>query len=222
MAHANARTTVYARRLMVERRRAGWPPARIAEQLGVSRATVHKWLRRHRQEGGAGLADRSSRPHTCPTRTPAQVETQILDLRRQHRRGPVFLAGKLGLPASTVGRVLRRHPVAPLSAIDPITGLAVRRRHSGIRYERARPVSCSTLMSRSWAGSPTAAGGGCTGAPTTPTGNATAAAGSATTTCTSPSTTTPAWPTSRPYPTNAMPPQPVSCAAPPPGSPVRT
>jgi hypothetical protein len=38
-----------------------------------------------------------------------------------------------------VGRVLRRHQVAPLSAIDPITGTSVRRRHSGIRYERARP-----------------------------------------------------------------------------------
>ncbi len=42
MAHRNARTTVYARRLIVERHRAGWPAARIADQLGVSRATVHK------------------------------------------------------------------------------------------------------------------------------------------------------------------------------------
>jgi hypothetical protein len=45
----------------------------------------------------------------------------------------------VGLASSTVGRVLRRHHVPPLSAVDPITGLAVRRRHSGIRYERARP-----------------------------------------------------------------------------------
>jgi hypothetical protein len=106
VAHANARTTVYARRLIVERRRAGWPAARIA---------------------------------TCPTRTPALVEAQILALRRDTHRGPIFLAGQLGLAASTVGRVLRRHRVPPLSAIDPITGLVVRRRHSGIRYERARP-----------------------------------------------------------------------------------
>lgn len=139
MAHRNARTTVYARRLIVERRLAGWPPAQIAEQLGISRATVHKWLRRHRQEGWAGLVDRSSRPHTCPTRTPPQVEAQILTLRSRQRRGPVFLAGQLGLVASTVGRVLHRHHVPPLSATDPITGAPVRRRHSGIRYERARP-----------------------------------------------------------------------------------
>ena len=42
MAHANARTDLYARRLMVSRYAAGWPAARIAEQLGVSRATVYK------------------------------------------------------------------------------------------------------------------------------------------------------------------------------------
>jgi transposase InsO family protein len=139
VAHRNARTTVYARRLIVERRLAGWPPAQIAEQLGISRATVHKWLRRHEQEGWAGLADRSSRPHTTPTRTLPQVEAQILELRRDTRRGPVFLAGQLGLVASTVGRVLRRHQVPALAAIDPITGALLRRRHSGVRYERARP-----------------------------------------------------------------------------------
>jgi uncharacterized protein YjcR len=42
----NAATAAYARRLIVERFLAGWPAARIAEQLGVSRATVHKWVRR--------------------------------------------------------------------------------------------------------------------------------------------------------------------------------
>src|SRR5690606_29109170 len=38
-----------------------------------------------------------------------------------------------------VGRVLCRRDVPPLSAIDPITGMSVRRRHSGIRYERRAP-----------------------------------------------------------------------------------
>ncbi|SHK13332.1 leucine-zipper of insertion element IS481 [Pseudonocardia thermophila] len=62
MAHRNARTTVYARRLMVQRHLAGWSQARIAEQLGVSRPTVSKWIGRYRAEGEAGLEDRSSRP----------------------------------------------------------------------------------------------------------------------------------------------------------------
>jgi transposase InsO family protein len=139
VSHRNARTTVYARRLIIERWQGGWPAARIAEQLGISRATVHKWIARFRAEGWPGLEDRSSRPHTSPTRTAPEVEAQILQLRATARRGPVFLAGQLGLVASTVGRVLRRHCAAPLSATDPITGEPVRRRHSGIRYERPAP-----------------------------------------------------------------------------------
>jgi homeodomain-containing protein len=107
---------------------------------------VHKWLHRYRQEGWAGLADRSSRPYHSPTRTPSEIETAILALRREARRGPVFLAGQLGLVASTVGRVPRRHQVPPLTAIDPITGTLVRRRHSGIRYERAAPANWSMSM----------------------------------------------------------------------------
>ncbi len=105
----------------------------------MSRPTVHKWLYRYRVEGEDGLRDRSSRPHTTPSRTGPTTEAQILDLRERERRGAVYLAGELGLVASTVGRVLHRHEVAPLSAIDPITGAPVRRRHTGIRYERPRP-----------------------------------------------------------------------------------
>jgi transposase InsO family protein len=139
MSHRSARTTVYARKLMVERHRAGWPQARIAEQLGVSRPTVSKWISRYDAEGEDGLHDRSSRPHTTPTRTVAAVEAQILALREQDRRGAIYLAGELGLVASTVGRVLHRHQVPHLAAIDPITGEPVRRRHSRIRYEHPRP-----------------------------------------------------------------------------------
>jgi transposase InsO family protein len=139
MAHRNARTTVYARRLMVQRHLAGWPQARIAEQLGVSRPTVSKWIGRYRAEGWAGLEDRSSRPHTTPNRVDPATEAQILALRERERRGAVFLAGELGLVASTVGRVLARHQVPHLAAIDPITGEPVRRRHSGIRYEHRQP-----------------------------------------------------------------------------------
>ena len=62
MVHATARTNLFARRLMIERVAAGWPAAHVAEQLGVSRATVHKWVRRHAEGGDAALSDRSSRP----------------------------------------------------------------------------------------------------------------------------------------------------------------
>jgi transposase InsO family protein len=141
--HANARTTVYARRVMVERREQGWRAPQIAEQFGVSAATVHKWWRRWDEEGPSGLLDRPSRPHTSPNRTPDDVEAQIVAVRVASRRGAVFIAGELGLVASTVGRVLARRGVPGLAAIDAITGLPVRRRHTGIRYERPR---CGDLL----------------------------------------------------------------------------
>ncbi|MBP2475186.1 transposase InsO family protein [Crossiella equi] len=137
--HRNARTTIHARQLINTRYQAGWPPARIAEQLGISRTTVHKWIHRYRTEGEAGLADRSSRPHTSPTRTPAELETAVLAARTEHRRGAVHLAGLLGLAAATVGRILRRHHVHALAHLDAVTGLPVRRRHTGIRYQRPHP-----------------------------------------------------------------------------------
>jgi transposase len=87
MAHANARTNLYARRLIIARVAAGWPAAHVAEQLGVSRAMVHKWLRRYAAKGEAGLADRSSRPHRMPARTPARVVQRVLAARRRRRRG---------------------------------------------------------------------------------------------------------------------------------------
>ncbi len=139
MAHRNARLTVHARLLLVERCRAGWRQAHVAEQLGVSPGTVSKWLARYEAEGVAGLEDRSSRPHRLANRTAPQVEAQVLALRRDRHRGAVFLAGELGLVASTVGRILARHGVPALATIDPITGQPLRRRRGGPRYERRRP-----------------------------------------------------------------------------------
>src|SRR5262245_40238218 len=61
----------------------------MAERYGVSRKTVHTWLRRYESEGLAGLADRSHRPHHQPRQASAQVDSAICELRRAHRRwGP--------------------------------------------------------------------------------------------------------------------------------------
>jgi transposase InsO family protein len=140
MAHANARTNLFARKLMVERVAAGWPAAHVAEQLGVSRATVHKWVRRHAEGGEAGLADRSSRPMRMPNRTSRQIETRVLAARRRRKRGAVVLGVELRLNPSTVGRILARHHVPHLAVIDPITGERVRAsRRSSNRYEHPRP-----------------------------------------------------------------------------------
>jgi transposase InsO family protein len=142
VSHANARTNLFARRLIVERVAAGWPPAHVAEQLGVSRSTVYKWLRRYDEGGDAALADRSSRPIRMPQRTSKRVELKVLAARRRRKRGATVLAAELGLNPSTVGRVLARHQVPHLDAIDPITGESVRSsRRSANRYEHRTPGS---------------------------------------------------------------------------------
>jgi transposase len=142
VSHANARTNLFARRLIVERVAAGWPPAHVAEQLGVSRSTVYKWLRRYDEGGDAALADRSSRPIRMPQRTSKRVEQKVLAARRRRKRGAVVLAAELGLNPSTVGRILARHEVPHLSTIDPITGESVRSsRRSANRYEHRTPGS---------------------------------------------------------------------------------
>jgi transposase InsO family protein len=140
VSHRNARTTFQGRLLIVQRHRAGWPQAHIAKAMGISRKCVKTWLDRYAAEGEAGLHDRSSRPHTIPRRTPAAVEQRIVELRQRQRRGPDWLGAELGIPARTVSRVLARHQVPHLRALDPITGAVIRSsKATAVRYERDRP-----------------------------------------------------------------------------------
>jgi transposase InsO family protein len=140
VAHANARTTVYARKLIVDRVLAGHRPGEVAKQLGVSRQTVYKWVRRWRAEGWAGLADRSSRPHRMPRRTSVETTAVIVAARRHHHAGPVRLAAILGIAASTIGAVLARVGMPRLADVDRLTGELLRgRRHSDRRYEHQHP-----------------------------------------------------------------------------------
>ncbi|WP_037885392.1 IS481 family transposase [Streptomyces viridochromogenes] len=133
MSHRNARLTVHGRRLLIERVRSGRPVAHVAAEMGISRPTAHKWLRRWRAEGEPGLHDRPSRPRTTPHRTPAAVEDRVCRLRRERKLDPARIAPILGLPASTVHRILARRGMSRLSFLDRPTGQIIR------RYERDRP-----------------------------------------------------------------------------------
>ena len=140
MSHGSARLTVHGRRLIIQRHQAGWKQAHIAAAMGVSRKCVKTWIDRFAAEGEAGLATRPSRPHTMPTRTSSEVEQQVLTARAQHRDGPDVLAAKVGVPARTVSRILRRHQVPYLRELDPITGEVIRSsKQTAIRCERDRP-----------------------------------------------------------------------------------
>jgi transposase InsO family protein len=125
--HGNARLTVWGREELVARIAAGQPVAMVAEEMNVSRATAYKWWRRWQAEGEAGLVDRSSRPHSCPHRTPAQLERRVVSLRQRRKLGPARIGPIVGLPPSTVHRVLTRHGLQRLAWMDRPTGRVIRR-----------------------------------------------------------------------------------------------
>ena len=139
MSDRKPRTNEYGRALAVERHLSGHKVKDIAAQLGVSRTTIYKWIHRYATEGPAGLADRSSRPRTSPRQVSLQVELRVLQARIELHVGPVQLAAELGLPASTIGAVLRRWAVPHLADLDRISGELLRSRRTEIRYEHPRP-----------------------------------------------------------------------------------
>jgi transposase InsO family protein len=134
MPHRNAPLSELGRlrlaRVIVEQ---GWPVARAAERFQVSRTTAGRWAARYRDHGPAGMADRSSRPHRCPRRTPAPVVRKVVHLRCKQRLGPAQIAPRVGLAASTVHAILVRCRISRLAYLDRATGQPVR------RYEHAHP-----------------------------------------------------------------------------------
>ena len=127
MAHRSARLTVFGRQLLVQRVEIlGKPVAMVAIELGISRATAYKWLRRYRTEGPSGLADRSSRPQHSPRSLPRAAVETILAARVETGYGPHRLAYLTGYPRSTIGDVLRRAGMSRLDHGDKLTGAPVR------------------------------------------------------------------------------------------------
>jgi transposase len=117
--HANARTCLHSRRLIVERvLEGGWTLTQAAEAAGVSVRTVSKWLARFRLEGLEGLADRSSAPARVPQRTPEE-RVELIALLWRLRMGGAEIAETLGMPRSTVSAVLSRIGLGKLSRLEP-------------------------------------------------------------------------------------------------------
>ena len=84
------------------------------------------------------MTDRSSRPLRCPTRSSQRLERRILALRFTRRWGPHRISYHLGVPRSTIGRVLDRYRMPLLTHLDQATGLPVRK-PKPVRYEKAVP-----------------------------------------------------------------------------------
>lgn len=138
--HANAVLTVRQRQRLCDLVAAGVTVTAAAFVVGCSRQTASKWVNRRRR--GDGLLDRSSRPHHSPRKTSEIVEQAILRARCELREGPHVIGWALGVAASTVHAVLRRHGCSRLQTRQA--------REEVVRYERSRPgelvhIDCKKL-----------------------------------------------------------------------------
>ena len=112
MTHGNAPLSVEGRRRLVARC-ADRPIARVAAEMGISRACASKWVNRFRRFGEIGLQDRSSVPRRQPTGTTTEVILQIEQLRRTRKWSATRIAFELGSQGVRISRrTVSRHLVA--------------------------------------------------------------------------------------------------------------
>ena len=127
--HPNAHLTPRGRARVFAAVEAGMTVSAACIAFRVSRRWYYRWLPRWQAQGRAGLNDRSSRPHRSPQRLSLAQEEAIVVLRQETARGADFLAALLGLPASTVHRVIRRQGLLRQRA----------ERIPAVRYEYSEP-----------------------------------------------------------------------------------
>jgi transposase InsO family protein len=128
--HKNARLTPHGRERMVRMVLGGQTPQAVSQAVGVCPRTVGKWVGRYREEGIAGLQDRSSRPRQLYRPTSPAVVARIEALRRQRLTGKA-IAAETGVSPATVSRILKRLGLNKLKALEPAEPVR--------RYEREHP-----------------------------------------------------------------------------------
>lgn len=180
---------------------------RAAEHFQCLPATAKRWVDRARQ--GLPMTDQSSRPRSSPNRCSSRLERRFVALRFTRRWVPHRISYHLGVPRSTVGRVLARYRMPLLHHLDQGTVLPVRKPNP---FATSRPgrASSSTSISRSSGASRTVVGTGFSVGPLHRRGIAAAATRS----CITPSMTIPDWPTRRSSTTSAKRPLPASGSEP--------
>jgi transposase len=118
----------------------GSPIGEVAVRYGTTRQSLDSWRARFKQERMAGLADRSPRPHSSPTKLSAEVEALICRMRREHPRWGArrisYELGSHGLERApsraTVHRVLTRNGL-----VDP---QAQQHKLKYKRWQRQAPI----------------------------------------------------------------------------------
>ena len=77
--------------------RDGFTVTEAAQKFGVCRESIYRWMKRYEEGGLEALAEGSHRPKQIPNQIPAEIETRIVEMRRQHPLwGPVRIQHQLG------------------------------------------------------------------------------------------------------------------------------
>ena len=119
MLHGNAALTPNQRlRLATRVVEDRWSLSAAAAAAEVSERTARKWVDRYREQGEAGLADRSSAPESQPGATPEDRIEAIAALRRVRLTG-AEIAEVLSMALSTVQGILTRIGLGKLSRLEP-------------------------------------------------------------------------------------------------------
>lgn len=121
--------------------REGRTVTQVARDWNISRQTLHAWLARYEPNGLEGLANLSHRPTHCPHQMSAEVEVQLLEMRRAKpywgaRRLALELTRKGAQPAPSKSAIYRSLVRAGL--IDPLQ--RQRRQERWKRWERGVPM----------------------------------------------------------------------------------
>jgi len=118
-----------------------------ARHFGVSRSSLHVWLRHYRDQGLRGLEDRSRRPKRVrqPSWSP-ELEARVLELREANPRWgkdtltPLLRREGVAVSVSMVGRIIsclrRQGRILPATLDDPCI---VRRRQQARPYATRKP-----------------------------------------------------------------------------------
>jgi transposase InsO family protein len=132
--HANATLTPLRRaRMIAELASSGASLRAVAARFGVCEKTVRRWRDRAQALGSpTRLLDASSAPKHQPTRTSELVEARIVTLRRERRTYAQIQVILPGVSMATLSRILRRHGLHRLSALEPP-------RPPPVRYEYPTP-----------------------------------------------------------------------------------
>ena len=137
------------RQFLAEYESGDWTMSDLCRAYGITRPTGYAVLRRHEEDGEAGWEERSRAPRRHPNQTPAEIEEQVLALRRKHPRwGPRTLrkllqdsCGETAWPAaSTIGEMLDRE------------GLTRRRRKRRKVEPYQQPFQAVSQPNDEWAG----------------------------------------------------------------------